>query len=159
MNQLKIVSIGRVKIIKNEMFIIIEEEYAKALTGLNEFSHVNVLWWFSDCDNNKDRDTLSLSQPYKKGPSVMGVFALRQPQRPNPIALSVAKIINVNYKKNFVQVNYIDAKDGSPVIDLKPYTPSLDFVEDNTIPKWCEHWPNSYEKSLDYNWKNEFTFY
>lgn len=159
MDRIQINPIGQIKICGDEMFIMLHSKYAEGLIGLEDYSHVNVLWWFSECDNKDERNILSLLKPYKKGPDIMGTFALRQPQRPNPIALSIAKIVKVDRKKALVQVTYIDAKDGSPVLDLKPYIPSLDFVENNVTPKWCQYWPNSFEKSLKYNWKNEFTFY
>lgn len=159
MDEFQINPIGKIKICGDKMFIMLHSKYADGLIGLEDFSHLNVLWWFSDCNNEKDRNILSLSKPYKNGPNVMGMFALRQPQRPNPIALSATKIVKVDHEHAFVEVTYIDAKDGSPVIDLKPYIPCLDFVENYVSPKWCQYWPNSFEKSLDYDWKNEFTFY
>jgi len=54
-----------------------------------------------------------------------------------------------------IQVGYTDADNGSPVIDLKPYTPSLDRVENPSVPEWCRHWPKSLEKSADFDWDSE----
>lgn len=48
----------------------------------------DVMWWFSDCDNQSDINTLQTEQSYKNAPTVMGVLATRSPARPNPIALT-----------------------------------------------------------------------
>lgn len=159
MCKLEIKVVGKVKIDNDRTFILIDKKYSDALIGLDEYSHLSVLWWFSKCDNDKDRNLLMFKKPYKKGPNVMGMFALRQPQRPNPIAVSTAKIIKIDVENACVELEYIDAEDGSPVVDLKPYVPALDSVKENVIPDWCKHWPDCYEKALDYNWRNEFTFY
>ncbi len=53
---------------------------------------------------------------------------------------------------------YIDADDKSPVLDIKPYTPSLDRVEQPEVPIWCKHWPKNVETSGDFDWESEFTF-
>lgn len=157
MKDIQICPVGEVRHEKNKMYIQIYPQYAKALTGLDEYKHVMVVWWFDKCDNDKERNILEMVKPYKVGPEKMGMFALRQPQRPNPVAVSVAEILTIDYNSSIVEVNYIDALDNSPVIDLKPYIPSLDWVENPVIPEWSKHWPDTYEKSLDYNWKNEFT--
>ena len=53
---------------------------------------------------------------------------------------------------------YIDAFDGTPVIDLKPYVPSVNKIENPKTPNWCSHWPKSYEESGNYDWESEFNF-
>lgn len=159
MSSFELNPIGHVAVNEQGYFAILDAKYSEALRGLDEFGYVFILWWFSDCDNPTDRNILSMDHPYKIGPAKMGTLALRQPQRPNPIALSTAKIIKVDLARSIIQINYVDAIDGSPILDIKPYIPSLDWVEKPIIPNWCKHWPNSYEKSLDYDWKNEFTFY
>lgn len=88
----------------------------------------------------------------------MGIFATRSPVRPNPIALTTSQIIYINYETGMIQVAYIDANNNSPVIDLKPYTPSFDRIENPIVPKWCSHWPKSSDESQNFNWENEFNF-
>ena len=87
----------------------------------------------------------------------MGIFATRSPVRPNPIALTV-EIIDIDSENGRIHIAYIDANDGSPLLDLKPYTPSLDRVERPEVPGWCGHWPKSLEESADFAWENEFNF-
>jgi tRNA (Thr-GGU) A37 N-methylase len=48
--------------------------------------------------------------------------------------------------------------DNSSIIDVKPYIPSIDRVENPIVPKWCSHWPLSYEESGNFDWENEFLF-
>lgn len=88
----------------------------------------------------------------------MGIFATRSPVRPNPIALSTAEIIGIDYQNGIVQIAYIDANDNTPLLDIKPYTPSLDRVETPGVPAWCSHWPQSLEESASFAWENEFNF-
>lgn len=132
--------------------------YRAALCGLEGFSHVNILWWFSGCDNPTDRGSLTEARPYVKGPDVLGAFATRSPCRPNPIALSCAQVTWLDAENGVVGLAYIDADDGSPVLDLKPYTPSLDRVERPSVPGWCSHWPGNTEESGCFDWDAEFNF-
>ena len=150
--------IGKINVNEDGMFIELEQKYIPALQALDGFSHLSVIWWFSDFDNEQMRNTIETPQPYKKSPAVMGIFATRSPVRPNPIALSTAQVIHIDYEKGIIQIAYIDANDGTPVLDIKPYTPSLDRVETPRVPEWCSHWPMSLEKSGTFHWEDEFNF-
>ena len=139
-------------------FIKLAPNLIPALKALDGFSHINVLWWFSDFDSDQFRSVLEAEQPYKNAPEKMGIFATRSPIRPNPIALTTVEIIHINNQNGVIQIAYIDANDNTPVLDLKPYTPSLDRVEVPTVPDWCNHWPKSLEQSASFPWENEFNF-
>jgi len=132
--------------------------YKTALMGLGGFSYINILWWFSGCDNRTARCILSEEKPYTKGPDTLGTFATRSPQRPNPIALSCAYVTYIDSENGVIGLAYIDADDQSPVLDIKPYTPSLDRVEQPEVPAWCKHWPINVETSGDFDWEAEFNF-
>ena len=157
MNEIRICPIGKI-VNGSDIKIVLNQKYAKALKGLDGFSHVQILWWMGGCDNEDDRNVVVEEKPYKNGPDEMGVFALRSPERPNPIAVSNANIAYVDEKAGIVGVYYIDAFDGSQVLDLKPYTPSIDRVENPKTPGWCSHWPKSYEDSESFDWGAEFNF-
>ena len=88
----------------------------------------------------------------------MGLFATRSPVRPNPLALTTVHVLRIDYAKGLIQIDYIDANDGTPVLDIKPYTPSLDRVETPAVPEWCSHWPKSLEESETFAWEDEFNF-
>ena len=158
MQNFQVNPIGNINVNKNGMFIKLEQKYIPALQALDGFSHLSVVWWFSDFDNEEMRNVLKTPQPYKKAPATMGIFATRSPIRPNPIALTTVQIIRIDYEKGIIHLAYIDANDGSPVLDIKPYTPSLDRVETPGVPEWCRHWPKSIEESGSFNWENEFNF-
>ena len=155
---MEIISIGKIVNKKDNVFIELNPEYSKGLKGLEGFSHIQVLWWADKCDNETGRNTLILKKPYKKGPEEIGVFATRSPGRPNPIAVSNVDISYVDIEKGIIGLYYIDAFDGTQVIDLKPYSPCIDRIEKTKCPDWCSHWPKSYEESANFNWKDEFNF-
>lgn len=140
------------------MRIELDKAYAPALCGLEGFGHIQMLWWFSRCDTPAARQTLQEPSPYKQAPPVLGTFATRSPLRPNPIALSCPEITYIDEQAAVIGIAYADADDGTPVLDIKPYTPSLDRVETPRTPAWCAHWPGSVETSGAFDWDAEFTF-
>lgn len=150
--------IGKINVEGEEMFLQLNKEYAKGLQGLDGFSNIDVIWWFDKCDNEEQRNIVEVKKPYKKAPEVLGVFATRSPERPNPIALSITEITHIDYENCRIYITYIDAMNGSSILDIKPYTPSVDRVEKPQVPDWCRHWPMSYEKSGEFDWENEFLF-
>lgn len=150
--------VGRIHNNENGTFIEIDSKYAPALQALDGFSHINVIWWFSDFDNEESRNVLEVPKPYHNAPDIMGIFATRSPVRPNPLALTAVEILNIDYENGTIQIAYIDANDNTPVLDIKPYTPSLDRVETPKVPNWCTHWPKNLETSEDFDWEKEFNF-
>lgn len=150
--------IGSIHSNDERMYISLEREFIPALAALDGFSHINVIWWFDKFDSNEARAVLEAQQPYKNAPEVMGIFATRSPVRPNPIALTASEVIDIDYEKGIIRLGYIDADDDTPVLDIKPYTPSLDRVESPLVPNWCAHWPRSIEQSADFEWEKEFNF-
>lgn len=155
MNKMEVHPIGRIACKDGELSIVLSPEYAPALRGLEEYSHMQVIWWF---DRAQDRGALVEERPYVKGPDELGMFATRSPMRPNPIAVSSVDVAYVDEASATVGLFYIDAYPGSPVLDLKPYIPSVDRVESPSVPEWCAHWPKSYEESGDFDWEPEFNF-
>lgn len=57
-----------------------------------------------------------------------------------------------------IRVAFIDADDNTPVLDIKPYTPSFDRVETPGVPAWCSEWPKSTEASGSFDWEQVFNF-
>ena len=64
----------------------------------------------------------------------VGIFACRCPARPNPIGISTAGILAI--KDNIVTVKGLDVINGTPILDIKPYTPQYDLVRDAKVPEW-----------------------
>ncbi|MFT3983161.1 MAG: SAM-dependent methyltransferase [Lachnospiraceae bacterium] len=158
MSNFSVHPIGRIRNGEAGTIIEVEKEYWPALLELEGFSHINVLWWFSNFDDAQFRSTLQTERPYKGAPAVMGIFSTRSPVRPNPIALTAAEVIRIDHENGLIHIAYIDADDNTPVLDIKPYTPSLDRIEAPQVPAWCAHWPKSMEESASFAWENEFLF-
>ncbi len=101
--------------------LMIYPEFCPALLGIERHSHLMVLYWFHLRDNKEHRETLQVTPPRHKGAPLTGVFACRSPSRPNPIGVTVVKIERIDGCK--IIVSGLDALDGSPIVDLKPYNP------------------------------------
>ncbi len=111
--------------------IYVYEEYAEGLTGLEDYSHAHVLWHFHEAPPPK----LKLKPWKREEMPEVGIFATRFPQRPNPIALTIVKIVQVEPPR--LRVMGLDAWTGSPVLDIKPYD-QLDVVNQFKVPDWLE---------------------
>ncbi|MCP4752312.1 MAG: tRNA (N6-threonylcarbamoyladenosine(37)-N6)-methyltransferase TrmO [Proteobacteria bacterium] len=125
------------------------EAYRSALDKLDRFSHVIVFWWANEHDNEADRRQVRTDLPYAEGESA-GVFACRSEYRPNPIAATVCRIVEVDEESGVVWLEYNDAFDGSPIVDLKPYIPVSDRVRDVKVPDWFSQWPDWWEDAGEF---------
>jgi tRNA-Thr(GGU) m(6)t(6)A37 methyltransferase TsaA len=157
MNQTQIAlkPIGIIRNQNNEFWLEIDEAYRPALQGLEGFSHLNVLWWCHLLDDELYREILVADQPYRLSPPKLGIFATRAPIRPNPIALTIIEVARLDLENGRIYTPYIDAEDSTPILDIKPYYP-LDRVRHVYVPEWCQHWPQWYEDSAEFNWPAEF---
>lgn len=95
-------------------------QFTEGLKDAEQATHLIVLYW---C-HLASRETLQTKTPH--GPEIRGVFACRSPSRPNPIGFCVVELLEV--KKNRLLVRGLDAVDGTPLIDIKPYSSDLDSV-------------------------------
>jgi len=132
--------IGYIRRRKEKLSLEILKPFRPALKQLDHFSHVMVFWWAHKHDNEKSRSSLQCEPPYAKG-KITGVFATRAEYRPNPIAMTTCKILDVDKDKGIVTVADIDAYDGTPIVDLKAYFPVCDRVKEVRIPEWLSDWP------------------
>ncbi len=128
-------TIGHVKKTGGRTLIVLDKRYERGLLGLDGFSHVYVFWWFDRNDTPEGRAVLQVHPRGNERNPITGVFATRSPRRPNLIALTLSKIVAVN--ENVVEVEKIDAFDGTPVLDMKPFLPGYDSVEDAKVPDWA----------------------
>jgi tRNA-Thr(GGU) m(6)t(6)A37 methyltransferase TsaA len=143
--------VGRVANGPQGCVLKIAAKYRAALQGLEGFSHIQVLWWSHQLDNPEARNLLEAEQPYAGAPARLGIFATRSPLRPNPIGLSTVAVLGVDCGKGLVLVPWIDAEDGTPILDIKPYHPSSDRVREVHLPAWCRGWPQWAEDSADFD--------
>ena len=109
--------------------IVFEPEYRRreALTGLDGYSHIWVIWKFSESEREDFSPTVR--PPRLGGNKRVGVFATRSPFRPNPIGLSSLQLLEIRDTENEGTVLYVkgaDMLDGTPIYDIKPYLPFTD---------------------------------
>lgn len=116
--------------------IEIRPELAAALEGLAGFSHVWVLFWFHENDTARQRAILQVHPRRDPTNPLTGVFATRAPVRPNLIGFTCCRIIRV--ENNMLEVEGLDAREGSPVVDLKPYIPASDARPEAEVPGWVK---------------------
>ncbi len=107
--------------------------HAPGLRGLEGYSHLIVLFWVHRAKEWK------MPRHHHK-PRHVKVFATRMPVRPNPIGLSVVELVAFSPQSGEVLVRGLDALDGTPVLDLKPYIPNFDSRSEARVPEWvAEH--------------------
>lgn len=109
--------------------IVFEPEYrnSDALRGLQDYSHLWIIWQFSEAV--RDEWSPTVRPPRLGGNTRMGVFATRSPFRPNAIGLSCVKILSIENRKDLGPVIHVAGADllsGTPILDIKPYIPYAD---------------------------------
>ncbi|MFP4530318.1 MAG: tRNA (N6-threonylcarbamoyladenosine(37)-N6)-methyltransferase TrmO [Halodesulfurarchaeum sp.] len=102
--------------------IVIDEEYAPGLTGIEQRGRVTVLFEFHESEG------FDLVAKRHRGTDRRGVFASRSPNRPTPIGVTTAKLIEREGRRLLVEG--LDAIDGTPVLDIKPYSAEMDAAAD-----------------------------
>ena len=116
--------------------IAIRPELTAALEGLEGFSHVWVFFWFHENDRPEARAILQVHPRRDSTNPLTGVFATRSPVRPNLIGFTCCRIVSV--KGNILEVEGLDAREGSPILDLKPYIPGSDALPQAEVPWWVK---------------------
>lgn len=116
-----------------ESEILIREELAPALEGIEGFSHVTVLFWMHLLPEEK-RTLTKIHPRDREDLPLVGVFATRTQCRPNPVGSTTVRLLG--RKRNRLRVLGLDAVDGSPVLDLKPYLPPYDSMPEVQMPDW-----------------------
>jgi len=130
----EITPVGFIRSGENSTSVEILPGYEDAVHGLELYSHIIVLVWFHKSDNVPDRQLLKVHPRHDKKNPLTVIFATRSPVRPNPIAIFMPSIISIN--RNIINVSSIDVFDGTPVIDIKPYIPSLDSISEAKVPEF-----------------------
>jgi formylmethanofuran dehydrogenase subunit E len=105
---------GREEICEIEIF----EQYAEGLKDIDGFSHLILLYWLHSANGY----SLLVNTPWDS--ELHGVFSTRSPDRPNPVGFSMVELIEIN--GNRLKVKGLDALEGTPLLDIKPYLPEID---------------------------------
>lgn len=112
--------------------VVLDEEYAPALDGIEDYSHIIVIFWMDRIAGSTKR-ILKTHPRGREDMPVVGIFATRGKARPNPIGLAVVEL--VAREGNVLKVKGLDAFDGTPILDIKPYD-RYDVKEDIRMPAW-----------------------
>ena len=116
--------------------VVVDESLTEALEGVEEFSHIIVLYWLHQVDT-------SSPVPIKVHPRgqpelpLVGLFATRSPHRPNPLGKATVRLLE--RRGNVLKVEGLYAIDGTPVVDIKPYLPGYDSVAEAKTAPWSMH--------------------
>ena len=112
--------------------IIIDSTLSNALDGLEEFSHIIVLYWMHQLPVGDL--PVKVHPRGKQELPLVGLFATRSRRRPNPVGKATVRLLE--RRNNILRVKGLDAVDGTPVIDIKPYIPGYDSVADARVLSW-----------------------
>ena len=152
--KVKIESIGYVETDANEMEIkdkdkvskiILRKDLTEALEGIKDFSHLFVIFWMHGISTEERK----ITKVHPKGRSdmpLLGVFATRSPDRPNPIGLTLVELLKI--EKNILTVRGLDALNGTPILDIKPFD-SWDIVKNANVPDWWRKLENEHGGSAE----------
>ena len=116
--------------------VVIAPQLVEALDGIDGFSHILIIFYLDKVGEER-RSRLKVHPQGKRELPLVGVFATRSPVRPNPIGITAVKLLE--REENVLKVLGLDAYDGTPVLDVKPYLRRGDLVEEAAMPDWLLH--------------------
>lgn len=114
--------------------IVIDERFSHALDGIEDFSHIFVIFWMHQITAS-EKPVLHVHPRGRADMPLVGVFATRSPRRPNPVGLTLVELVERD--ANVLWVRGLDALDETPVLDIKPYD-DWDSAADFRVPEWLE---------------------
>ena len=126
--------IGWIRKEGDDVCIDIDPAFHEGLLGLEVFSHIIVCYWFHENDNSEDRKKLRVHPMKDPSNPLTGVFATHAPVRPNLIGISTCQLISVT--GSTIRIDTIDARNGTPVIDIKCYVPDQLDPSQISLPDW-----------------------
>jgi len=121
--------------------IILQPEYIGALSGLEDFSHAVIVTYLHQAHYEKEKHLQRRPRGLETMPKV-GILSQRAKNRPNPIGITSVKIIGVGH--DHLEIQGLDAINGTPVLDIKPYYPQFDRVDSPRVPEWVNRLMESY---------------
>jgi tRNA-Thr(GGU) m(6)t(6)A37 methyltransferase TsaA len=121
--------------------IRLNHDYIGGFTGLEDFTHVFVVTYLHEAKFIKEKHLQRRPRNLEEMPLV-GIFSQRAKDRPNPIGLTAVKIIEVLIDSLIVEG--LDAINGTPVLDVKPYYPQYDRIEEAAVPEWVNNLMKNY---------------
>ena len=113
--------------------ITIDDDLKEALSRIAEFSHIIIIYWMHKLSPSQ-RSVIKVHPKGNQNLPLVGVFATHSPARPNPIGITTVKVLEL--KDNVLNVTGLDAMDGTPVLDIKPYIPDHYSASEIKTPNW-----------------------
>lgn len=126
--------IGRIRKAGANSILEVYRPFLAAMDGLDSFSHIHVLYWLHENDTPEKRSILQVHPRKNSRNPLTGVFATHSPVRPNPIALTLCRILRID--ENLITVADIDARHNSPLLDIKCYIPPDAEDQKISVPHW-----------------------
>ena len=115
-------NIAQARLRDQEAVLELDECWRDGLRGLEGFTHVIVLYWMQEARRN-----LIVQKPHHR-PEPTGVFSLRSPARPNPIAIATSRVIRIDQNTGRITIDAIDCVNGTPLLDIKPWIKAVDAL-------------------------------
>jgi tRNA (adenine37-N6)-methyltransferase len=119
---------------EREAIVEIEPAWAEALEGIEDFSHIWLLWWLNLRD--QPPEALRVHPEGHRELPLVGIFATRSPHRPNPLGMTAVELLGRDGRR--LRVRGLDACQGTPVLDIKPYLRRGDQIPEATMSAWVE---------------------
>ncbi|HVU15253.1 MAG TPA: tRNA (N6-threonylcarbamoyladenosine(37)-N6)-methyltransferase TrmO [Phototrophicaceae bacterium] len=119
----------------------VKPEFADGLRELDRFSHALIIFFMHQSTFKAETDLVRRPRGRADMPEA-GIFAQRAKHRPNPIGITAVEIVGI--EGNVLRVRGLDAIDGSPVLDIKPYVPAFDRRDAATVPEWMDRLMQGY---------------
>ena len=113
--------------------IILEPEFAGALLGLEDFSHAIIVSYLHEANYEKEKHLQRRPRNLKTMP-MLGIFSQRAKNRPNPIGITAVRILKAG--NDYLEIKGLDAIDKTPILDIKPYYPHYDKIDEAKVPEW-----------------------
>ena len=126
--------------------IIIEEEFEDCLDGIEEFSHI-IVTFLTDTPEDARKTIKKIHPAGIQDAPLKGIFSSRSPIRPNPLAISIVKL--VKREKNVLEIEKFDAVDKTVILDIKPFMAFWDTPKDSITAPWVFELENLYHKMID----------
>jgi tRNA-Thr(GGU) m(6)t(6)A37 methyltransferase TsaA len=113
--------------------IVLDPSLTEALDSLEDFSHIIVIYYLH---KSHQPPPMKVHPRFRVDIKAVGVFASRSPDRPSPLGKATVKLLE--RRANILKVRGLDAINGTPVIDIKPYIPDIDAVAGARLPRWMK---------------------
>jgi tRNA-Thr(GGU) m(6)t(6)A37 methyltransferase TsaA len=121
--------------------IVLQPEYRAGLQGMEQSTHALIVTYLHQARFDPSQHLIRRPRGLADMPEV-GIFAQRAKDRPNPLGITAVSIVRV--ESGVLVVRGLDAIDGTPVVDIKPYYPAYDRVQDAAVPEWVDRLMKDY---------------